>query len=50
MKTKRKRNDRRPVSRVPHGNMWRRKLDETKIKSINEVSKDNVEHNKNDVH
>ena len=43
-------NDRRLVRRVPHGKMWRRKLDETKIPNINEVSKDNVEHNKNDVH
>ena len=48
-------NDRRPVSRVPHGKMWRRKLDykdseETKITSINEVSKDDSVVDKNDIH
>ena len=47
------------MSKVPHGKMWRRKLNykysqETKIPSINEVSKDHVKHNsvvdKNDIH
>ena len=55
---KRQRN-RRYMSTIPYGNMWRRNLDykdleETKIPSINEVSKDDVEHNsainKNDIH
>ena len=40
---------------VPHGNMWRRKSDdkdskETKIPSINEVSKDDSVVDKNDIH
>ena len=43
-------NDRRLVSRVPHGNMWRRKSDykdieETQISNINEVSQENDEYN-----
>ena len=45
MKTK------KPVSRIPHGKMWRRKEDskyveEIKISNISEVSKDNDEHNR----
>ena len=52
-------NDRRPISRVPHGKMWRIKShqndsEETQISNINEVSKDDDEHNsainKNDIH
>ena len=52
-------NDRRPVSRVPHGKMWWRKSyykdsEETKISNISEASKDDDEHNsaidKNDIH
>ena len=52
-------NDRRPIRRVPHGNMWRRNSDykdseETKISNINEASKDDDELNssidKNDIH
>ena len=51
---KRQRN-KRFVSRVPHGNMWRRKLDykyseETKIPSINEVSKYDSVVDKNGIH
>ena len=51
---KRKRN-RRSVSRVPYGKMLKRKLDykdskETKIPSINEVSKDDSVVDKNDIH
>ena len=49
----------KPVSRIPHGKMWRRKEDskyveEINISNISEVSKDNVENNevidKNDIH
>ena len=49
----------RPVSRVPHGKIWRRKedsknIEETKISSIKEVSQDYEEHNsvvdENDIH
>ena len=40
----------RLVSRIPHGNMWRRKEDskgeeETNISNIKEVSQDDEEHN-----
>ena len=40
----------RSVSRVPHGNMWRRKAkskgeEEKKISNIKEVSQDDVKHN-----
>ena len=43
------------MSRVPHGNMWRRKLDYkdskvTNIPSINEVSKYDSVVDKNDIH
>ena len=47
------------VSNVPHGNMWRIKedskdIEEINISNINEVSKDDDEHNssidKNDIH
>ena len=43
------------VSRVPHGKMWRRKLDykyshETNIPRINEVSEDDSAVDKNDIH
>ena len=47
------------VSRIPHGKIWRKKSDyenseETQISNINEVSKDDDEHNsaidKNDIH
>ena len=43
------------MRRVPHGKTWRRKLDykyseETKITSINEVSKDDSVVDKNDIH
>ena len=43
-------NNRRSVSRVPHGKMWRRKLDykdsnETQISNISKFSKDDDEHN-----
>ena len=42
--------DRRPVSRVPHGNMWRRKLDykdleEAQISNISKASTDDDEKN-----
>ena len=49
----------KPVSRIPHGNMWRRKEDSKDVEDINisnisEVSKDNDEHNsainKDDIH
>ena len=41
----------KPVSRTPHGKMWRRKEDskdveEINISNISEVSKDNDEHNR----
>ena len=51
--------DRIPLSRVPHGNMWRRKpyykdSEETQISNISEASKDVNEHNnaidKNDIY
>ena len=47
--------NRRFVRRVPHGKMWRRKLyykdsEETKIPSINEVSKYDSVVDKNDIH
>ena len=50
MKTKKQRNE-KPVSRIPHGKMWRRKenskdVEEIKISNISEVSKDNDEHNR----
>ena len=43
------------MSKAPHGKMWRRKLDykdseETKIPIINEVSKDDSDVDKNDIH
>ena len=43
------------MSRVPHEKMWTRKfnykyLEETKISSINEVSKDDSVVDKNDIH
>ena len=51
---KRQRN-RKFISRVPHGKMWRRKLDykyseETKVPSINEVSKYDSVVDKNGIH
>ena len=51
--------DRRPVSRVPHGNIWRRNPDykdweETQISNISKASKDDDEKNnaiyKYDIH
>ena len=50
MKTKKQRNE-KPISRMPHGKIWRRKEDskdveEIKIPNISEVSKDNDEHNR----
>ena len=52
-------NDRRPISRVPHGNMWRinsnyKGSEETQNSNISEVCQDDGEHNssidKNDIH
>ena len=50
MKTKEQRN-KKPISRVPLGKIWRRKedskdIEEINISNISEVSKDNNEHNR----
>ena len=50
MKIKKQINE-KPVSKIPHGKMWRRKenskyVEEIKISNISEVSKDNNEHNR----